>query len=453
MFLTELFRTATFRITLMALAAMAGVMIMQFGLVYAQMEAVESRRSTEILEGEAELLSQMSPEHLEYVIRRRATGDLRLLISSVGLFDPGHALIAGDMHTWPHGLKPDGKPHNVRIYPEEGDPYPLRLLAVTLSNGTVLVLGRSFHLLAEQKLMLRHTMLVAAAPTFMFALFLGIVLSHRALSRVKDMHEAIDRIMAGDIHERLPAAKERDDVERLAGSVNRMLDRLEHLMDGMREVGNDIAHDLRTPLSRVRARLERAVAAGDGVEGQKAAMSRAVDDLDQCLGIITALLRIAELENSRRTEGFAEVSLGELVEDVFDLYEPIAEMEGKRLLKHPQSAVVQVWGDRHLLIEMLANLVDNAIKFTPEGGSITLDFGSAPGCAMLMVTDTGVGIAPEERQVVLSRFYRSDKSRHVPGSGLGLSLVSAIAHLHEASVSIETGTHGVGTCFRIVFPT
>ena len=122
MFLTELFRTATFRITLMALAAMAGVMVMQFGLVYAQMEAVESRRSTELLEGEAELLAQMSPEHLEYVIRRRATGDLRLIISSAGLFDAGHALIAGDLHSWPHGLIADGKPHSIEIYPEEGAP-------------------------------------------------------------------------------------------------------------------------------------------------------------------------------------------------------------------------------------------------------------------------------------------------------------------------------------------
>jgi hypothetical protein len=123
-FLTELFRTAAFRITLMALAAMAGVMVMQFGLVYAQMEAVESRRSTELLEGEAELLAQMSPEHLEYVIRRRATGDLRLIINSAGLFDAGHALIAGDLHSWPHGLKADGKPHNIEIYPRKGLPIP-----------------------------------------------------------------------------------------------------------------------------------------------------------------------------------------------------------------------------------------------------------------------------------------------------------------------------------------
>ena len=181
----------------MALAAMAGVMLMQFGLVYAQMEAVESRRSTELLQGEAELLAQMSPEHLEYVIRRRATDDLRLIINSAGLFDAGHALIAGDLHKWPRGLKADGKPNNIDIYTEEGAAYPLRLLAVTLPDHTILVLGRSFHLLAEQKLMLRHAMLVAAVPTFLFALFLGVALRHRALSRVNEMHEAIARPTAG----------------------------------------------------------------------------------------------------------------------------------------------------------------------------------------------------------------------------------------------------------------
>lgn len=452
MFLTELFRTAAFRLTLMAVAAMAGVMVMQFALVYTQMEAVESHRSTELLRGEARLLSEMTPEHLEYVIRKRATDDMRLVISSAGLFDSGHAVITGDLRSWPRGLKADGKPHNIEIYPEEGAPYPMRLLAVTLTDGNILVLGRSFHLLAEQKLMLRHATVLAAVPTLLFALLLGMVLSHRALSRVKDMHEAIDLIMAGDIHERLPAGKERDDLERLAGSVNRMLDRLERLMDGMREVGNDIAHDLRTPLSRVRAKLERALSTGSQQEALEGAVARAVDDLDQCLAIITALLRIAEIESSRRRAGFAVLDLGELVADVVDLYEPIAETEGIHLLTQRSPSAVTIDGDRHLLIELLANLVDNAIKFTPEGGQVTVAVLRRPaGGAVLTVADTGIGIAREEREAVLSRFYRSDKSRHVPGNGLGLSLVSAIAHLHEASVAVEEGPDGRGTCFRITF--
>ncbi|OUI84028.1 sensor histidine kinase [Acetobacter orientalis] len=451
MFLTDLFRTAAFRLTLMALAAMAGVMVMQFGLVYTQMEAVESHRSTTLLRGEAELLARMTPEHLEYVIRKRATDDMRLVISSAGLFDASHALITGDLRVWPRGLKADGKPHNIEIYPEEGAPYPLRLLAVTLSDGNILVLGRSFHLLAEQKLMLRHATFLAAVPTLLFALLLGMVLSHRALSRVKDMHEAIDLIMAGDIHERLPAGKERDDLERLAGSVNRMLDRLESLMDGMREVGNDIAHDLRTPLSRVRAKLERALSTGSAGDALEGAVARAVDELDQCLGIITALLRIAEIESSRRRAGFGSVNLVELIADVVDLYEPIAETEGIHLLTQAGLAPVNIDGDRHLLIELLVNLVDNAIKFTPEGGHVTVAVTRQGGKASLSVTDTGIGIVPEERQAVLSRFYRSDKSRHVPGSGLGLSLVSAIAQLHDATVLVEEGKNGLGTCFRVTF--
>nr|WP_242007164.1 HAMP domain-containing sensor histidine kinase [Acetobacter farinalis] len=424
---------------------------MQFTLVYTQMEAVESRRSTALLRGEARLLAQMTPEHLEYVIRKRATDDLRLVISSAGLFDASHAVITGDLHSWPKGLVADGKSHNIEIYPEEGAPYPLRLLAEPLPDGTILVLGRSFHLLGEQKLMLRHATLVAAVPTLLFALLLGIVLSRRALFRVKEMHEAIDLIMAGDIHERLPAGKERDDVERLAGSVNRMLDRLERLMDGMREVGNDIAHDLRTPLSRVRAKLERALASGGEREALEAAVGGAVDNLDQCLGIITALLRIAELESSRRRAGFETVSLNDLGADVVDLYEPIAETEGVTLVMQPTAMPVCLNGDRHLLIELLVNLVDNAIKFTPEGGQVTVSITPLDSSVCLSVTDTGIGIAPEERGAVLSRFYRSDKSRHVPGSGLGLSLVAAIADLHDATVAIEAGPGGRGTRVNITF--
>lgn len=450
-FLTDLFRTAAFRLTLMALAAMAGVMVMQFGLVYTQMEAVESHRSTALLRGEAALLARMTPEHLEYVIRERATDDMRLVISSAGLFDSSHALITGDLRAWPRGLKADGKPHNIEIYPQEGAPYPLRLLAETLPDGNILVLGRSFHLLAEQKLMLRHATVLAAVPTLLFALLLGMVLSHRALSRVKEMHEAIDLIMAGDIHERLPAGKERDDLERLAGSVNRMLDRLESLMNGMREVGNDIAHDLRTPLSRVRAKLERALSTGSAGAALEGAVARAVDELDQCLGIITALLRIAEIESSRRRAGFGTVDLVELITDVVDLYEPIAETESIQLLTQAGPAPVCIDGDKHLLIELLVNLVDNAIKFTPEGGQVALAVIRQGGKVSLTVTDTGIGIVPEERQAVLSRFYRSDKSRHVPGSGLGLSLVVAIAQLHDAVVSIEEGRDAVGTCFRVTF--
>jgi len=295
------------------------------------------------------------------------------------------------------------------------------------------------------------------------------VLSHRALARVKTMHEAIDRIMQGDVHERLPAARERDELERLAGSVNRMLDRLEYLMDEIRDVGNDIAHDLRTPLSRVRARLERATSSPHDADYLNSVIERATMDLDQCFSVITALLRIGEIENGRRRAGFGYVNLADLVADIVDLYEPIAETNGLVLTNAvapvlPPSALTRpgeripdpmiTFGDRDLLVEVLANLLDNAMKFTPSGGRVTISALPGPGVIHLRVADTGIGIPQAEREAVLGRFYRSDKSRHVPGSGLGLSLVMAILRLHGIDLAIADGdgtTDRPGCAFEMVF--
>lgn len=186
-------------------------------------------------------------------------------------------------------------------------------------------------------------------------------------------------------------------------------------------------------------------------------IARAIDDLDQCFSIITALLRIGEIENARRRVGFSVVDLNEIAADIVDLYEPIAEAKQIRLdLLRVGTAPVPVHGDRDLLIEVLANLIDNALKFTDSGGEVTLaTFSDSQGGARLEVADTGIGIMPQERQAVMNRFYRSDKSRHVPGSGLGLSLVSAILRLHNAHLTISNARrHDVrpGALFVVVFP-
>ena len=454
MFLTDLFRTAIFRISFMALFAMMGVLLAQFWLIYAHIESVEVERLTKVLKKDADTLSRMPLEHLKYVVSNHIVGDLHILVNRVEVFTSEHKPIVGNMPIWPKNLVVDGKLHFVKVHSENGKSYSLHVLAVQLSCGSFLVLGCGLRFLIEQKLMLQRAMLVSVVPVFLFALFLSILLGYHALSRVKKMHEAIQKIMDGNIHERLPvSARQYDGIEQLANSVNHMLDKLEHLMEDMREVGNNIAHDLRTPLSRLRARLERAlvIAEGGDYTASNKVIGQAIGDLDQCLSVITALLRIAELENSRRKEAFEVVCLGDLLNEVYDLYEPIAEMENKQLLKHFEREDIQVLGDKHLLIEMVANLVDNAIKFTPEEGDIILSMRNTRRCAVVTVTDTGIGISPEERQAVLSRFYRSDKSRHVPGCGLGLSLVKAIAFLHDAEITIDSGPNGVGTCFRVTF--
>ncbi|WP_332348858.1 sensor histidine kinase [Asaia spathodeae] len=454
-----IFRTATFRLTLAFVAAIICGMVLQFVLLFVQMTHFEAERSSGILHREADVLVQETPERLEYQVRERATNDLRVVINWVGLFDGHYRHIAGDLKSWPEGLVVDGKVHRLTLSPTDDEPYEMRFLAVRVPGGRVLVLAHSLHLLSELRYMIRRGALLSVFPVVMFALLTGVVLSHRALARVKTMHEAIDRIMQGDVHERLPAARERDELERLAGSVNRMLDRLEHLMDEIRDVGNDIAHDLRTPLSRVRARLERATSSPHDADYLNSVIERATLDLDQCFSVITALLRIGEIENGRRRAGFAQVNLGDLVADIVDLYEPIAETNGlvltNAIAQDPAtSETMTTFGDRDLLVEVLANLFDNAMKFTPAGGRVTISAVSTPGAIRLRVADTGIGIPEAEREAVLGRFYRSDKSRHVPGSGLGLSLVMAILRLHGVDLAIADGDGSPempGCAFEMVF--
>ncbi|WP_336760867.1 HAMP domain-containing sensor histidine kinase [Asaia sp. VD9] len=452
------FRTATFRLTLAFVAAIIGGMVLQFVLLFVQMTHFESERSSGILHREADVLVQETPERLEYQVRERASNELRVVINWVGLFDGHYHHIAGDLKAWPEGLTVDGKVHRLTLSPTDDAPYEMRFLAVKVPGGRILVLAHSLHLLSELHYMIRPGALLSVFPVVMFALLTGVVLSHRALARVKTMHEAIDRIMQGDVHERLPAGRERDELERLAGSVNRMLDRLEHLMDEIRDVGNDIAHDLRTPLSRVRARLERATSSPHDADYLNSVIEQATQDLDQCFSVITALLRIGEIENGRRRAGFAYVNLGDLVADIVDLYEPIAETNGLVLtslvVAAPASDALVTFGDRDLLVEVLANLLDNAMKFTPSDGHVTVSVTPGPGVINLRVADTGIGIPEAEREAVLGRFYRSDKSRHVPGSGLGLSLVMAILRLHGVELAIADGDGTAATrgcAFEMIF--
>ena len=203
-------------------------------------------------------------------------------------------------------------------------------------------------------------------------------------------------------------------------------------------MGDDIAHDLRTPLTRVRVSLERARQKAASLDELRGSVDRAIVGLDQSLAIITALLRISEIEHSRRMDGFRNVALGDLVREVGDLYEPIAEDKKVDFAVRAEAETI-VHGDRDLLFEAIANLVDNAVKFTPQGGRVELSLLRQGNEAVVRVRDTGPGIPADESELVTRRFYRSDKSRRDPGLGLGLSLVSAIAKLHGFSLKISSG--------------
>jgi len=213
---------------------------------------------------------------------------------------------------------------------------------------------------------------------------------------------------------------------------------METMIHALAGVGNDIAHDLRTPLTRARLALERGRTNAATLEQLQAVADKAIAGIDQSLTIITALLRLAEIENSRRSAGFGDVALHEMLREVCDIYEPIAE--NKNIALHVQvTHRLSVRGDRDLLIEAVANLVDNAIKFTPEGGKVDIELLRGERETVVRVTDTGCGISEQERDAVLRRFYRSDKIRNTAGVGLGLNLVAAIVKLHGFRLAIFSG--------------
>jgi signal transduction histidine kinase len=267
------------------------------------------------------------------------------------------------------------------------------------------------------------------------AVAIGMVLSLRALGRLSEVNRKIQSIVAGDLRERLPTRGSSDPFDQLAVGANRMLGEIEALIHEIAGIGDNIAHDLRTPLTRVRVRLERGRKHASTLEELRAVADQAIAGLDQSLAIITGLLRIAEIEHSRRLDRFSEVRLAPLLREVGDLYEPIAE--DKHVTFRVEAAdEALVHGDRDLLFEAVVNLVDNAVKFTPEGGRVVLALLGREGETVIRVSDTGPGIPEHEREAVTKRFYRSDKSRSTDGLGLGLSLVAAIVNLHGFRLTI-----------------
>jgi signal transduction histidine kinase len=314
----------------------------------------------------------------------------------------------------------------------------VRLAAHPLPNGEVVAIGRNIDELTEIADIVGRALALGLLPAFCLAVIIGIVLSSRAHNRLLEVNRRIQRIVAGDLRERLPTRGRDDPFDQLAASVNRMLGEIETLINEIAGVGDDIAHDLRTPLTRVRIRLERGREHAATLEELRAVTDQAIAGLDQSLTIITALLRIAEIEHSRRLEGFSEVRLAPLMHEVGDLYDPIAEDKGVSL-RVEAADEASVRGDRDLLFEAVANLVDNAVKFTPAGGRVELALVRREDATVIRISDTGPGIPEIEREAVTKRFYRSDKSRKTEGLGLGLSLVAAIVKLHGFRFAIAAG--------------
>jgi len=261
------------------------------------------------------------------------------------------------------------------------------------------------------------------------------------LRRVEQVNRTSERVMAGNLSDRVPLHGTNDEFDQLAANLNRMLDQIERLMTAMREVTDDVAHDLKTPLSRLRARLERALAEPSAGSTQSEAIRAAIDEADRLLATFNALLSIAELESGAHGDQTEPLDLSEIARSAAELYEPVAEEKGFVLAVMAEPGVT-IRGDRHLLSQALANLLDNALKYG-RGGKIEISVYRRDRQAFVEVADQGPGIPREDRETVLDRFVRLEPSRTTPGNGLGLSLVRAIARRHGGSVALEDNRPGL----------
>jgi signal transduction histidine kinase len=325
----------------------------------------------------------------------------------------------------------------------------LRTRAVTLSNGAVLAVGQSTETVQQVRELVIRAFLWAAAVTLVLALAGGALVSARFLRRVEAVERAAGEIIDGRFDRRLPVRGSGDEFDRLAGNVNRMLDRIEALLENLKQATNDIAHDLRTPVARLRQRIEGARLHARSVADYEAATEQALTDIDGILRTFTALLRIAQIEAGTRRAGFAEVDLSGVFTTMLEVYGPVAEDRGQSL-GGTVAPGIAFRGDREMLTQMLANLVENAIRHSPAPASIEVSLTSGDGGAVGTIADNGPGIPAEQRERVLRRFYRLDSSRTTPGSGLGLSLASAVAQLH--GIAMELGDNAPGLRVTLRFP-
>jgi signal transduction histidine kinase len=312
-----------------------------------------------------------------------------------------------------------------------------------MPSGNLLLIAQDLTGTAEFDELMVHSFLWAGLVTLVLGLGGAMVAGTDAVRRIEAVTRATRRIVAGDLSLRLPARGQIGDLDRLSHVINDMLAEIEHLMKEVKSAGDNVAHDLRTPLTRLLAGLERARRRANSVEEYGQAVDEAVLEIKGVLETFSALLRIAEVESNVRRANFRAVDLAAVAADVAEFYEPMAEEKGIALRLLPGGEPARsMQGDPSLLFEALGNLVDNAIKYTPCGGRVTVRSMGGPRRTGFEVTDTGPGIAASEREAVLRRFHRLEESRHSPGTGLGLALVAAVARLHAMDLAIGDGTPG-----------
>ena len=447
--LPRIVRTASFRLSALYAVVFGGcVLLLGAAAFWSTRSALEQQLSRRIEAEQALLEQEFRHNGIDGLVatvqqRTRVRGNLDYFV-----LDPAGKRLAGDLPGNPDRLGwvelqsgPDAGGD------ENSENETVRVLVKPLDGGYRLGVGEDIEQVGE----LEETFLGILASALGLVLVLGIggglLLSAAFLRRVDRITRTADAIIGGDLSRRIERTGSGDDFDHLSATLNAMLDRIAGLMENLRQVSNDIAHDLRTPLSRLRQDLEEAQKRDLDAADLKRVIESAVAEADVLLETFSALLRIAQIEAGTRRSAFRGVDLSDVLRTVAEAYAPAIEESG-RALRVEIVEGVRLNGDRGLLSQLFANLVENALHHTPPGATITLRLARQPACAVAEVADNGAGIPADERVKVLRRFYRLERSRTTPGSGLGLSTVAAIVELHHAAIELIDNEPGLRVVIR-----
>ena len=448
--LPALFRTTVFQLTLVYMALFGASVLALFTFIYWSTLGYLERQTDEIIEAEIRGLAEQAERRglagLANVINERVRRDKEGR-SVYLLVDAGLRPIAGNVPYWPQEFDRGGEWVDFLRADGAGEYTPVRALVLGVGPGFRLLVGRDVRELEQIDAVFRRASVWGLGLTMGLSLLGGILIGFSAQRRVAQINRTTRQIIAGNLKERVPVTGGGDEHDELAENVNAMLDQIEKLMAGLRHVGDSVAHDLRGPLTRLRARLE--TLAGEPAPSP-AGLEECVAQADALLATFNALLRIARIESGAYRSAFAPVDLAVIARDVCELYQAAADERHIELVCTTGTQALVV-GDRELLAQALTNLLDNAVKHTPDGGRIDVVVEAAPArpAYELRVTDTGPGIPAHARERVLERFTRLDRSRSLPGNGLGLALVKAVAEQHDARLALFDNRPGLGVELEI----
>jgi signal transduction histidine kinase len=439
--------TWSFRLTLLYAGLFTASVALLFGVIYwsaldyaVQDETDEINVEFHAIIDEAELVGYAQlPKIIENHLQQRAGTRVAYLLE-----DASGRKMAGNIDALPPregsmavSLKLDEKHRKLQAH------------FYRLPNGDFLLIGEDSFALNEMRELIAQAFGTSGIATLLLAVIGGIIVSTSVLRRVESVARTSDAIIAGDLSQRVPVQGSRDEFDHLASSVNAMLDRIEDLMRSMRQVSNDIAHDLRTPLTRLRQRLELARRQNHSVEQLHEALDESTKQVDSILETFGALLRIAQIEARQSTLTHGSIDLSSLLESIVADFAPAAEDREQTLAADIQPGLT-VTADRELLTQMVVNLLENALRHTQPGTLVTVRAADHGIGLTVSVSDTGPGIPPAERENVLRPFYRLEASRTTEGNGLGFSLVAAIAKRHGATLDLADNAPGLRV--TVLFP-